>query len=173
MSTIYYAVFHCIANNCANMLVGSASASSRSDPAWIQVYRALNHGRAKKRCENRKLMRRFPQEIQDLASLFVDLQIDRHHADYAPRVPVECFSSLTSKFMRQSRRRSSTISRLLQSKIDAPLQSTSCSIAEAEQPIHRYHRRVAKVTVRCRPNRRNPTASHSCKGITGEDPSAQ
>ena len=84
MSTIYYAVFHCIANNCANMLVGSASASSRSDPAWIQVYRALNHGRAKTRCENRKLMKKFTQEIQDLASLFVDLQIDRHHADYAP-----------------------------------------------------------------------------------------
>ena len=83
MSTIYYAVFHCMANNCANMLVGS-SAPSRSEPAWIQVYRALNHGSAKQRCQNKTLMKRFPQQIQDLASLFVDLQIDRHNADYAP-----------------------------------------------------------------------------------------
>ena len=83
MSTIYYAVFHCMANNCANMLVGT-SASSRSEPAWIQVYRALNHGSAKQRCQNKTLMKRFPQQIQDLASLFVDLQIDRHNADYAP-----------------------------------------------------------------------------------------
>lgn len=84
MSTIYYAVFHCMANNCANMLVGSAGAASRSEAAWIQVYRALNHGSAKRRCQNTKLMNKFPPEIQDLASLFVDLQIDRHNADYAP-----------------------------------------------------------------------------------------
>ena len=83
MSTIYYAVFHCMANNCANMLVGT-SAPSRSEPAWVQVYRALNHGSAKRRCQNKTRMKRFPQQIQDLASLFVDLQIVRHNADYAP-----------------------------------------------------------------------------------------
>lgn len=29
-------------------------------------------------------MSRFPREIEDLGNLFVDLQIDRHSADYDP-----------------------------------------------------------------------------------------
>ena len=48
VSTAYYALFHCLAICCANMLVGGPGAS-RSEAAWRQAYRALNHG-AKKRC---------------------------------------------------------------------------------------------------------------------------
>ena len=46
VSTTYYALFHCMAENCADMLVGGPG-SGRSRPAWHQAYRALEHGRAK------------------------------------------------------------------------------------------------------------------------------
>ena len=64
------------------MVVGGAG-SDRSGPAWRQTYRALGHGTARKRCENRNI-RQFPVEIQDLANVFVDMQKKRHGADYDP-----------------------------------------------------------------------------------------
>ena len=82
VSTAYYALFHCLAICCADMLVGGAGAD-RSEVAWRQAYRALNHGLAKKRCAQQKI-RDFPSEIQDLASAFVDMQKKRHTADYDP-----------------------------------------------------------------------------------------
>ena len=83
VSTAYYALFHCVAACCANMLVGGASAA-RSQPAWRQAYRALQHATARKRCENNNVLTRFPVEVQDLANLFVDMQKKRHRADYDP-----------------------------------------------------------------------------------------
>ena len=79
VSTAYYAVFHCLAGVAANVLIGT----SRS-PAWHQVYRALEHGRARNACLHKQAMKRFPPEIQDFADVFVDLQKARHQADYAP-----------------------------------------------------------------------------------------
>ena len=64
------------------MLVGGPGAN-RSEAAWRQAYRALNHGLAKKRCAQQKI-RDFPNGIQDLASAFVDMQKKRHTADYDP-----------------------------------------------------------------------------------------
>ena len=66
VSTTYYALFHCLAKCCADMVVGGAG-SDRSRPAWRQTYRALGHGTARKRCEHRKNIRQYPAEIQDLA----------------------------------------------------------------------------------------------------------
>ena len=83
VSTTYYALFHCLAKCCADMVVGGAG-SDRSRPAWRQTYRALGHGTARKRCEHRKNIRQFPAEIQDLANVFVDMQKKRHGADYDP-----------------------------------------------------------------------------------------
>ena len=43
VSTAYYALFHGLAECCANELVGR---NMRGQAAWVRTYRALNHGRA-------------------------------------------------------------------------------------------------------------------------------
>lgn len=82
VSTTYYALFHCLAACCADMLVGSAG-SDRSEQAWRQTYRALLHGPARQRCAHDNI-EWFPNEIQDLANVFVNMQTKRHSADYDP-----------------------------------------------------------------------------------------
>lgn len=84
VSTAYYALFHCLALCCADMLVGGPGAD-RSRPAWNQTYRALQHGFARQRCEQRNVSV-FPGEIQYFARVFVQMQHDRHRADYDPDV---------------------------------------------------------------------------------------
>ena len=64
------------------MLVGGAGAN-RSKPAWQQVYRALQHRQANDRCKHRNIQR-FPNDVQDLANSFADMQKKRHGADYDP-----------------------------------------------------------------------------------------
>lgn len=83
VSTTYYALFHCVAETGADLLVGGAGAD-RSRPAWRQVYRALDHGVARQRCEKRNFITRFPDEIQHFASIFCRMQTNRHAADYDP-----------------------------------------------------------------------------------------
>ncbi len=82
VSTAYYALFHALALCCADSLVG-ATPSGRSQRAWRQAYRALEHGLAKNRCSSGSLGR-FPPEIQDFGRLFVTMQRERHIADYDP-----------------------------------------------------------------------------------------
>ena len=41
VSTSYYAAFHALAQDCADRLVGTTR--QRSEPAWRQAYRALDH----------------------------------------------------------------------------------------------------------------------------------
>ncbi len=82
-SSAYYALFHCLARECANLLIGGGNAE-RSEAAWRQVYRALDHGPAKQRCKNTSVMRRFPREVEDFANAFVTMQEKRHRADYDP-----------------------------------------------------------------------------------------
>jgi uncharacterized protein (UPF0332 family) len=83
-SSAYYAMFHCLARNGADLLVGSSGAT-RSDAAWRQTYRALEHGFAKSACRD-GLISRFPQAIEDFATTFVALQEKRHAADYDPAI---------------------------------------------------------------------------------------
>ena len=62
VSATYYALFHALARCCANMLVGVATPASRSQQAWTQVYRALEHGHAKNQCcKLEDKLSRFPQ----------------------------------------------------------------------------------------------------------------
>ena len=82
VSTTYYAMFHCLAACCADMLVGGAGAD-RSEPAWRQTYRALEHGTARRRCQA-SINEGFPYGIQKFASEFIDMQQKRQRADYAP-----------------------------------------------------------------------------------------
>ena len=49
VSTAYYAVFHRLAECCAEMLVGS-SATQLTRDMWSQAYRGLDHGRIKNQC---------------------------------------------------------------------------------------------------------------------------
>lgn len=83
LSTAYFAMFHALCRNCADCLVGK-NKLSRSELAWIQAYRAVEHGFARNQCRNRTTMEKFPEEIRDFASNFVDLQEKRHLADYDP-----------------------------------------------------------------------------------------
>ena len=83
ISTVYYAMFHCLAKCCADTIVGGRGAT-RSAKAWTQAYRALDHGKAKNRCANQKTLKAFPKPIADFAYQFVALQRKRHKADYAP-----------------------------------------------------------------------------------------
>ena len=85
VSTAYYAMFHCLAACCADTLVGGAGAD-RSEPAWRQAYRALEHGTARERCRRTPIVQRFPSDIRQFAYKFVDMQQKRHQADYDPEV---------------------------------------------------------------------------------------
>jgi hypothetical protein len=69
--------------NCADCFIGG-QASDRSNPAWRQAYRAIDHHFAKSQCQNKKVLAKFPKDVEDFANLFNDLQIGRHSADYDP-----------------------------------------------------------------------------------------
>ena len=81
VSTTYYAMFHCLARACADGLAGR-SRSVGNRPMWRRVYRALEHGQAKTRCEN--VPPSFPEEMQGFGQTFAELQGRRHLADYDP-----------------------------------------------------------------------------------------
>ena len=79
VSTAYYALFHCLAATAADLLTGGGDRG----PEWHQVYRALEHGKAKRACRQREALRAFPMEIHSFAKTFVEFQDARHEADYA------------------------------------------------------------------------------------------
>lgn len=83
MSTTYYALFHALARNCADMLIGT-SKTSRSRHAWTEVYRSPAHRLARAACEDRSVIAKFPADIVNFASAFADLQSKRNSADYDP-----------------------------------------------------------------------------------------
>ena len=83
VSAAYYAIFHVLAACGANLLVGTTRAH-RSQPAWRQTYRALEHRQAKNQCNIRQVMSRFPADIQAFGEQFVAMQVRRHEADYDP-----------------------------------------------------------------------------------------
>jgi uncharacterized protein (UPF0332 family) len=84
-STVYYALFHTLAKCCADSLTG-VTPKNRSNGAWRQAYRALEHGASKNACRNLKTIAKFPVDIQDFANHFVSMQEKRHDADYNPVV---------------------------------------------------------------------------------------
>lgn len=82
VSTAYYALFHTLARECSDLLVGS-TAQVRSSPAWTQVYRSLEHGIAKNSCKN-AATKNFPNGVLVFADTFETMQEERHNADYDP-----------------------------------------------------------------------------------------
>ena len=83
VSAAYYALFHALAHCGADMLAGSSSAR-RNQAGWQRIYRSLEHGITRSRLNNQGGMNGFPREIQEFGRLFVDLQLQRHRADYDP-----------------------------------------------------------------------------------------
>ena len=83
VSSAYYALFHTLSRSNADTLVG-ATRAARNRAAWRQTYRALDHGYARNQCSNRAAMGEFPDGIQVFGQRFVDLQGNRHDADYDP-----------------------------------------------------------------------------------------
>ena len=82
VSTAYYAIFHCLAANCADLFIGESD-SPRSHAAWRQVYRGLDHKDAKSACA-RPETSHFPEPIRHFARQFAAMQEMRHKADYSP-----------------------------------------------------------------------------------------
>ncbi len=82
-STLYYALFHCLANCCSDRLIGKRGRTT-SKHAWIEVYRTLDHGFACEQCKNNKVLSKFPADIANFATMFVAMQLKRHNADYDP-----------------------------------------------------------------------------------------
>ena len=83
VSSTYYALFHALCQNCANVLIGTRGAN-RSQRAWRQAYRSPKHQLAKRRFSDQKVMKAFPKEIEDFGNTFVNAQFKRHSADYDP-----------------------------------------------------------------------------------------
>lgn len=83
LSAAYYAMFHALAQCCADTLVG-ATPASRSRSAWTQTYRALEHGYARNQCVRAAGNREFPQAVRKFSEGFVRMQRLRQMADYAP-----------------------------------------------------------------------------------------
>jgi len=80
-------MFHCLSKFCADNFIGVVR-RGRTERAWAQAYRALNHGSVKNACKNCAEQlgagAGFPQDIIDFASFFVTMQQERHDADYNP-----------------------------------------------------------------------------------------
>ena len=83
VSTAYYALFHCLSENCADLLAGRMK-DKRHNEEWLRVYRSLNHAKARNRCRSQASFAHVPQPIRDFAGQFVELQRLRHNADYNP-----------------------------------------------------------------------------------------
>lgn len=81
VSTAYYAAFQTMAKDAADLLVGVGP--DRPERAWVQCYRALQHGDAKSACAQVRSLG-FPTAIVASADAFVRLQEKRHAADYDP-----------------------------------------------------------------------------------------
>lgn len=83
VSTAYYALFHALSRCCADTLAGGTPAHRRQR-GWQLVYRSLEHGPARNRLSNPAEMQTFPPEIRNFGLLFVEMQRQRHRADYDP-----------------------------------------------------------------------------------------
>lgn len=81
VSTAYYALFHGVARDAADCLIGTGQ--NQAEQAWTQTYRALSHGDAKNACYQVRNLG-FPADLRVCADAFVTLQEAREAADYDP-----------------------------------------------------------------------------------------
>ncbi len=81
-SSVYYALFHSLLQNNADMLLG-ASAGVPPSTEWTTVYRTLSHDRAQSKMRQAITMK-FPHAITNLQALLETLYLNRLSADYDP-----------------------------------------------------------------------------------------
>ena len=81
VSTAYYAMFHALAASNADCLIGTPH-DRISQHAWTRAYRGLEHRDAKRNLQQDQGM--FSQPVRSFASTLVELQDQRHIADYDP-----------------------------------------------------------------------------------------
>lgn len=85
VGTAYYALFCCLARCVADSLVGKTK-GRRSERAWRQAYRSLEHGEAKHKFKSGSALGAFRQNCRLFAVLFSAMQTRRHDADYDPAI---------------------------------------------------------------------------------------
>ena len=83
VSAAYYAMFHALAQNNADRLVGDLE-TDRETGAWHRTYRALDHRAAYRQLSESRLGN-FSGHVKRFANAFRDLQYNRHQADYDPQ----------------------------------------------------------------------------------------
>lgn len=98
VSRSYYALFHALARSSADALIGGEG-SDRTNRAWHQAYRSLDHletSKACERCVRENADLGFPPAVLTFARLLPSAMRQRHLADYDPTyVPnVESVGSL-------------------------------------------------------------------------------
>ena len=79
--TAYYAAFHALTASNADVLIGTPTDQLTTD-AWIRIYRRLDHGHAREQL--RQTRHNFSAQARTFDDLFLDLQNERHNADYNP-----------------------------------------------------------------------------------------
>ena len=83
LSCGYYAMFHTLATNNANTLIGSSPAEQQRW-TWQQTYRAADHRPTRNKLSRGSLGVRFPVTIRNFGEVFAIAQGHRHSADYDP-----------------------------------------------------------------------------------------
>ena len=78
VSTAYYALFHALAERCARELVGAWQPWA----PFRHIYRSLDHGQARRIFSTIESDRGFSEGVRLIAETFIDLQEQRHGADY-------------------------------------------------------------------------------------------
>ena len=73
--------FHALTASNADALVGTPTDQLTID-AWLRVYRRLDHGNAREQLRQNR--QNFSARAATFADLFLDLQNERHNADYNP-----------------------------------------------------------------------------------------
>lgn len=79
VSAAYYALFHALAQLCADELVGRKPWN-----VFTPVYRSLDHGSAKRLFERSRAAKSFGPVVIRIGHIFNVLQEHRHDADYNP-----------------------------------------------------------------------------------------
>ena len=78
----YYAVFHRLAEYCAEELAGSRSENVRSSRAWNEYYRSLDHTTVRQACQTAKSNRIFTSQAKIFCRWFPNLQRARELCNY-------------------------------------------------------------------------------------------
>ena len=86
LSTAYYAAFHFVVAECADLLANDRGGSDL-ERAWLQVYRSINHADVRTACNYAASAdNAFPSSIRSFAVLYPSLKRIREDADYNPRI---------------------------------------------------------------------------------------